>query len=109
MDQELPRFREPLPEGRPPVRGRSPVSRPAPTVTIVARRDETVRALEAYLCDVGVPSRRLASVTLDRLLALDTQAAVVLVDDFELSDLLPTLKALHSQRPALALVLVAGR
>jgi hypothetical protein len=50
----------------------------------------------------------LAGVELEQLLAPDTLAVVVFVEGFALSDLLPILKALHSQRPGLPLVFIAG-
>jgi hypothetical protein len=50
----------------------------------------------------------LASVELEQLIAVDTAAAVVFVDGFASSDLLPILEALASRRPSLALVFIAG-
>src|SRR6187402_2117727 len=77
-------------------------------ITLVSRSDETVRPLEAYICNAGVSSNRLAEVELDQLLAPDTLAAVVFVDGFALSYVLTILKTLHSQRPGLPLVFIAG-
>src|SRR5882724_11993286 len=77
-------------------------------VALVGRSQETIRAVDAYLRDAGVASLRLADVQLEQLLVIDAQAVVIFVEGFALSDLLPLLKALHSQRPGLALVFVAG-
>lgn len=77
-------------------------------VTLVSRSHDTIRDLEAYLRDAGVSCTRLASVRLEQLLVLETSAVVLFLKGFALSDLLPILKELHWQRPALALVFVAG-
>jgi hypothetical protein len=79
------------------------------SVTLISRSPGTVRALEAYLCDAGTSTSWVASVKLEELLVLDAPAAVVFVDGFALADVLPTLQALRSQRPGVALVLIAGR
>jgi SAM-dependent methyltransferase len=47
-------------------------------------------------------------LTVERLLAIETSVAVVFVSDFLLTDWLAALSALHSRRPDLALVCVAG-
>lgn len=77
-------------------------------VTLVSGSRDTIRDLEGYLCDAGVSCTRLASIRLEQLLVLETSAVVLFLKGFALSDLLPIVKELHSQRPALALVFVAG-
>jgi len=87
----------------------APITLSYPTnVTLIGQSHAITSALEAYLCDAGVSSTRLDRAELEPLLLLDTPAVIVFCDGFVLSDLLPTLKALHSRRPRLGLVFVAG-
>ncbi|HEX2876842.1 MAG TPA: hypothetical protein VHP33_36570 [Polyangiaceae bacterium] len=79
-----------------------------PPVTIVRRASASARALEAHLCDGGVPFTGLADLEVERLLTIDTRAAVVFVSDFLLSGWLAALSTLHARRPDLVLVCVAG-
>jgi SAM-dependent methyltransferase len=79
------------------------------SVTLISRGRDTVRSLEAHLCDAGVSSKWLCHAKLDQLLVLDTPAVVMFLDGFALSSVLATAKAMHSQRPELPLVFVAGQ
>jgi SAM-dependent methyltransferase len=91
--------------------GRCPATHsdsPLPPVTIVRRASASARALEAHLCDARVAFTGLAGLEVEQLLTIDTRVAVVFVSDFLLSGWLAALSTLHSRRPDLVLVCVAG-
>lgn len=83
--------------------------RPGPSrLTIVALPSDEVRAFVAYAQDAGVQTRRTSAPQLPELLASSSDAIVWFLNELDVSKLLPIIKALNTQRPGLALVLVAG-
>gem|GEM_PF-165977 len=79
-----------------------------PSISVVACGSPNAQALEAQLCDAGVAFTRLPSLNVEQLAAIDTPVTVVFVDDFLSAGWLAALSTLHSRRPDLALVCVAG-
>lgn len=78
-----------------------------PPVTVVRGASPSARALEAHLCDAGVPFTGLSRLEVELLLTIETPVAVVFVSDFRLLGWLDVLSTVHSRRPDLALVFVA--
>lgn len=77
-------------------------------VTIVRRESASARALDAHLCDSGALLTRIDSLRVGPLLNINTPVAAVFISDFRLTDWLSAVNALHSRRPDLGLVCIAG-
>lgn len=83
--------------------------RPGPKrVAIIAHSSDEARAFVAYARDAGVETWQTSAPQLPELLASNSDAVVLFLNELEIGEVLPLIKELNTQRASLALVVIAG-